>query len=235
MDSDELRRMLELTNEARDYLKQNEPLSAAKTLGNLGVLYRKAGYFAKALESSKAALSIFCQLGDRESEATELLLQGNTYGALEDFDNAINCHMQSLKISDELGHETLVAMNCLRVGLIMALARMYSKARVMLRYSALLYSILGQQNHLSDAIGAMEKFRRMRAFPSTPQEVALDKFFSARSSLDDIRSVVEKHPILRTPDLINLLDGANEITVGVHCVVVAIKRRVGMLRLIASE
>ena len=233
MEADELRQVLALEKEVKESINQNEPVRTAQLLGNLGILYRKAGDFTKALECSKVALGVFHQLGVLKSEATELLLQANTYGVMQDDKNAINCHMQSLKISDELGNELLVAMNCLRVGLTWAVLGMYPEARVMLRYATLLYSNLGQKQFLSDALNAIEKFRTEKLFSSEPQDLALDRIFSVSSSLENIRLAVKDHPLLISPHLLSLLDGANETTVGVRCVVRAIEKQVAMLRLVA--
>lgn len=231
-------RNLKQANQSREIAtpaRSEEQLSAAKSLGNLGVLYRKSGEFAKALECSKAALNIFRKVGDQESEATELLLQANTYGLMKDYTNAFDCHMQSIKISDDLENELLVAMNCLRVGLLMAAAAMYTESRIMLRYAALLYSNLGEKKYFADASSAMKQFRVEGLFSSDPQEIALDGFFSAGSSLESIRRAVDKHPLLAAPSLISRLDNANELTVGIRCVVLAIKKRVSMLRHVALD
>ena len=80
------------------------PEHAAKSYGNLGVVYRLRGDLAKAEEMQRRALSLNRHLGNSSMEAASLLRLGVIYTKKEDSKEALNFFSQALKVYSETGN-----------------------------------------------------------------------------------------------------------------------------------
>ncbi|MEM6435708.1 MAG: CHAT domain-containing protein [Cyanobacteria bacterium P01_D01_bin.115] len=74
-----------------------------RTLGNLGIAYRKLGDYQQAINFHQQALIITREIGDRQSEGRTLGNLGIAYRKLGDYQQAINFHQQALTITREIG------------------------------------------------------------------------------------------------------------------------------------
>ena len=210
----------------RSFIDQKKFSSAAVAAGNLGAVLRKLGDHHGALTHSEFALTIFRVSGNRVGEARELLLQGNTYKTLKNFEKAKECYAASLKIADDLGNEMLVGMNCFAVCSIFADPSNMEPARTTLRYALLMYVRCGRGDYATDVVNTIDRW----GLRQDPQSLALDSFFGTAPTPEAMMKLAMDHPLILTSGLLEQLGEADEKTVGIACVVRAIREKVVSLR-----
>ena len=93
-------RWLEIALPAAKRLKRRA--DEGRTLGNLGVAYRRLGENQRAIQFYEQALLILCESGDRRGEGNALNCLGLAYAALGDTQRAIQFYEQQLTIAREI-------------------------------------------------------------------------------------------------------------------------------------
>lgn len=120
---------------ADGYLTAGDVVNAARACGNAGRSHRSDGNPTKALEYSRRAVALFERTSDRRGLGAELLLQANTLAKCGDPKGAMDVHMKSAAIADEIGDELLLGMNLFRLSLHWIASGMPGEGRGSLRYS----------------------------------------------------------------------------------------------------
>ena len=94
-------RLVELREKLLGQLTDSE--SQANNLGTLGRTHYGLGQFNRAINFFEQALTIACEIGDRQGESVWLGNLGITYRTLGQFERAIKLYEQSLTIAREIG------------------------------------------------------------------------------------------------------------------------------------
>lgn len=89
----------------------------AKTLGNIGVIYKKQGNLTKALSVQNRALSIFENVNDSLRISITLTNIGEIYRLQKEYDLALNSYQKSASIKQNLGHQSGLAIVYNNMGL----------------------------------------------------------------------------------------------------------------------
>jgi len=79
--------------------------SIAKTLNNIGIVYRKQGNYNKAIDYYLRSLKIYEELGDNKSIASSLNNIGLVYYDQGNYDKAMDYYLRFLEIRGELGNK----------------------------------------------------------------------------------------------------------------------------------
>ncbi len=82
--------------------QQNDALSEARTLLNLGMIANARENAKKALASYQEAFSILTTLGDKEGIGTSLNSIGSIYNQTGELYQALDCYYKSLKVREEI-------------------------------------------------------------------------------------------------------------------------------------
>jgi serine/threonine protein kinase len=216
------------------YLENANPAAAAKVVGTLGQAERKLGELDEALRHSTAALDLLQALGDRKAIAIELLHKANTLGCLEDYQKALECHMESARLADALGDEALLGMNLCRMGLIYAALGMGEGSRHSLRHASLLYLRAGREDYAKDVRDALEQFKSTGLFSEDTFELDMDALFGAPPQPRALVEVVMRHPGLMNPRIAATLVSTQAAQVGFECTARAMREHGTILAAIAQ-
>jgi tetratricopeptide (TPR) repeat protein len=118
----------------------------AKSLGNLGKVYRNLGQYERAIDFQQQSLTIKRELGDRQGEATSLGNLGSVYQKLGQYERAIDFHQQSLTIQRELGNRQVEASSIIDFGNVYLCWGQYERAICLYQQSLAIEQELSNQH-----------------------------------------------------------------------------------------
>ena len=128
--------------------------------GTLGVMLRRTGDLAGALESSNAALACFRSVADRLSEAREMSFQGHTLRAMRRMSDALDAFNAALRMAEELGDVLLVGSVAYALAeMTPPLPQFLAMGTSLATRAATAYRTSGREDLARDADRLIEKFR----------------------------------------------------------------------------
>lgn len=219
-----------LTAAADGYLAAGDVVNAARAYGNVGLSHRSDGNPTKALDYSRRAVALFERTSDRRGLSAELLLQANTLAKYGDPKGAMDAHMKSAGIADEIGDELLLGMNLFRLSLHWIAAGMPGEGRGTLRYASLLYVRTGQGDYEADCRKVIADLRQAGSVETDPVHTLLDELFRTRQTDEAIAELMTRHPAMSDPQMLKMLDGFTLEAIQLRCVVKAIADTTAIVR-----
>lgn len=125
-------------SEAALYKAQGDSAAYCQSLVNLGVLFKNAGVYNRALDVLLRALVISEELGDTEQEARTLNNIGNVYKWQENLTAALDAHKRALTLREKTGDINQLADSHNNIGLVLRKMERFEEAlsafRKSLRY-----------------------------------------------------------------------------------------------------
>ena len=138
-------------------LKINEEIGdkqgMAKTINNIGNIYKDQGDNPKALEYYQRSLKIYQEIGDKQGMAKTINNIGIIYKAQDDNPKALEYYQRSLKISEEIGDKQGMAIAIGNIGIIYKAQGDYPKALEYYQRCLKIFEEFGDKKGMANTIG----------------------------------------------------------------------------------
>jgi tetratricopeptide (TPR) repeat protein len=152
----------------------------ARSLNNLGAIYKNLGQYQKAIDFYQQSLAIKKQIGDRDGEATSLNNLGLVYDYLGQYQKAIDFYQQSVAIAKQIGESSIEARSLNNLGAAYDRLGQYQKAIDFYRQALEMQEKIGDRqgeakslNNLGIVYTNLRQYQR--AINLHQQSLAIDK------------------------------------------------------------
>ena len=116
----------------------------------LSLIHKELGNTSRALEHCKQAFQYYNNHGYEDYANNLLLVEGNLYQQVSDFDSALYCYLRAMDMAVEKGNYSQEALANLNIGVLEIKLENYLKAIQHLRRANVMFSVLGDKREMSN-------------------------------------------------------------------------------------
>lgn len=160
-----------------------DKLGMAKSLNNIGLVYKRRGDPNKALDYYTRGLKIKVEFGDKESIAASLNNIGNIYLDQGDYATAIDYYSKSLKLIEQIGDKNGIAARLNNIGNIYLETGEYNLAHDYYSKSLKIREEIGNNKDISASLNNLGAVYKNQGDYSN----ALDHLFKSLNIKEEIR------------------------------------------------
>jgi tetratricopeptide (TPR) repeat protein len=166
----------------------------ARTLNNLGSVYRDKGDWERAIDCYERSLAITQEIDDKYTVARTLNNLGSVYHDKGDWERAIECYERSLAIMQEIGDEYTVARTFNNLGLVYKAKGEWERAIEYYEHSLAIREKVGDEHGMAFSYNNMARLYQDRS-KLTEAIPLFDKSLETFERIGDKRSadVVQKN------------------------------------------